>query len=101
MYFMKSENTADWSMKAGYIAVRQSALEDPAFKAFSAKNPQISVPLQQASHASMPFQDPTGGKITDALKVAADQVQINNMPAEQALKEAQATAQSALDRAAK
>lgn len=101
MYFMKSENTADWSMKTGYIAVRQSALEDPAFKAFSAKNPQISVPLQQASHASMPFQDPTGGKITDALKVAADQVQINNMPAEQALKEAQATAQSALDRAAR
>lgn len=100
-YFMQPENTADWSMKTGYIAVRQSALEDPAFKAFSEKNPQISVPLQQASHASVPFLDPTGGKITDALKVAADQVQINNMPAEQALKEAQAKAQSELDRVAK
>ncbi|WP_216671596.1 ABC transporter substrate-binding protein [Saccharibacillus qingshengii] len=100
-YFMQSENTADWSMNTGYIAVRQSALEDPKFKAFSEKNPQISIPLQQAAHASMPFQDPTGGKITDALKVAADEVQINNMPAEQALKEAQAKAQSELDRVAK
>ncbi|WP_229675768.1 ABC transporter substrate-binding protein [Saccharibacillus kuerlensis] len=100
-YFMEPENTADWSMKTGYIAVRQSALEDPAFKEFSEKNPQISVPLQQASHASAPFQDPTGGKIGDALKVAADQVQINNVPAEQALKEAQAKAQSELDRVTK
>ncbi|MCQ4088365.1 ABC transporter substrate-binding protein [Saccharibacillus sp. JS10] len=100
-YFMQPENTADWSMNTGYIAVRQSSLEDPAFKAFSEKNPQISVPLQQASHASVPYQDPTGGKITDALKLAADQVQINNVPAEQALKEAQAKAQSELDRVTK
>lgn len=100
-YFMQPENTADWSINTGYIAVRQSALEDPAFKEFSANNPQISVPLQQASHASAPFQDPTGGKIGDALKIAADQVQINNVPAEKALKEAQAKAQSELDRVSK
>ncbi|MDO3410474.1 ABC transporter substrate-binding protein [Saccharibacillus sp. CPCC 101409] len=100
-YFMETSNTADWSMNTGYIAVRQSALEDPAFKAFSEKNPQIEVPLQQASHASSPFQDPTGGKITDALKIAADEVQINNVPAEKALKEAQQKAQSELDRVSK
>lgn len=98
-YFSKASNTAKWSMNTGYIAVRQSALDDAAFKAFSAKNPQIEVPLKQASHASAPFQDPTGGKITDALKVAADQVQINNVPAAQALQEAQQKAQQELDRA--
>ncbi len=98
-YFSKASNTAQWSINTGYIAVRQSALQDPQFKAFSQKNPQIEVPLKQASHASAPFQDPTGGKINDALKVAADQVQINNVPATQALQEAKVKAQQELDRA--
>lgn len=97
-FFMSPENTAFWSMNTGYIAVRQSALEDPAFIAFSQENPQITIPLKQAAHASMPFQDPTGGKITDALKIAADKVQIGNVPAAEALKEAKETAQRELDR---
>ncbi|WNS47078.1 ABC transporter substrate-binding protein [Paenibacillus sp. MMS20-IR301] len=97
-YFTSSENTAFWSINTGYIAVRQSALEDPAFVTFSETNPQIKIPLQQASHASAPFQDPTGGKINDALKIAADKVQIENIPAAEALKEAQETAQAALDK---
>lgn len=97
-FFTNSENTASWSINTGYISVRQSALEDPAFVAFSESNPQIKVPLQQASHASAPFQDPTGGKINDALTIAADKVQIENIPAAEALKEAQETAQAALDK---
>lgn len=97
-FFMNAENTAQWSMNTGYIAVRQSALEDPSMVAFSESNPQITIPLKQAAHASKPFQDPTGGKITDALKIAADKVQISNMPAADALKEAKETAQRELDR---
>jgi len=97
-FFMSPENTAFWSMNTGYIAVRQSALEDPAFVEFSAANPQSTIPLKQAAHASEPFQDPTGGKINDALKIAADKVQISNVPAAEALKEAQATAQRELDK---
>jgi multiple sugar transport system substrate-binding protein len=97
-YFTNSENTAFWSINTGYISVRQSALEDPAFVSFSETNPQIKIPLMQASHASAPFQDPTGGKINDALTIAADKVQIENIPAAEALKEAQQTAQAALDK---
>ncbi|WP_018887879.1 ABC transporter substrate-binding protein [Paenibacillus massiliensis] len=97
-YFSEASNTAQWSMNTGYIAVRQSAQEDPAFKEFSAKNPQITVPLQQAAHGSSPFQDPTGGKINEALKDAADEVQINNVPAAEALKKAKEKAQKELDR---
>ncbi|GBF73537.1 ABC transporter substrate-binding protein [Paenibacillus sp. 598K] len=96
-FFSSPENTAYWSMNTGYIAVRQSALEDPEFKAYSEANPQSKVPLLQASQASMPFIDPTGGKITDALTIAADKLQIENIPAETVLREAQATAQAALD----
>jgi multiple sugar transport system substrate-binding protein len=97
-YFTSAENTAFWSINTGYISVRQSALQDPAFVSFSESNPQIKVPLMQASHGSAPFQDPTGGKINDALKIAADKVQIENIPAAQALKEAKETAQAALDK---
>ncbi|SFJ40651.1 multiple sugar transport system substrate-binding protein [Paenibacillus sp. UNC496MF] len=97
-FFMSPENTAFWSMNTGYIAVRQSALDDPAFVAFSKANPQSTIPLKQAAHASKPFQDPTGGKITDALKVAADKLQISGEPAEKVLKEAKATAQRELDK---
>nr|WP_082865667.1 ABC transporter substrate-binding protein [Paenibacillus crassostreae] len=97
-YFTNSENTAFWSINTGYISVRQSASEDPAFVAYSESNPQITIPLKQASHGSEPFQDPTGGKITDALKIAADKVQIGNTPAAEALKEAKDTAQAALDK---
>lgn len=97
-FFMNAENTAFWSMNTGYIAVRQSALDNPEFVAFSEKNPQATIPLKQATHASKPFQDPTGGKIQDALKIAADKVQISNLPAAEALKEAKETAQRELDR---
>ncbi|GGG62543.1 ABC transporter substrate-binding protein [Paenibacillus radicis (ex Gao et al. 2016)] len=97
-YFMNAENTAFWSMNTGYIAVRQSAQDDPKFAAFTQENPQSMVPLKQAAHASKPFQDPTGGKITDALKVAADKVQISNVPAAEALKEAKEKAQRELDK---
>ncbi|WP_138754783.1 ABC transporter substrate-binding protein [Paenibacillus sinopodophylli] len=97
-FFSQPENTAAWSISTGYIAVRSSALEDENYKVFSEQNPQIKVPLMQAAHASAPFQDPTGGKINDALTIAADKVQIGNVSAEQALKEAKATAQKELDR---
>ncbi|QYR20970.1 ABC transporter substrate-binding protein [Paenibacillus sp. sptzw28] len=96
-FFNNSKNTAFWSMKTGYIAVRQSALKDPAFITYSEQNPQSKIPLMQAAHGSEPFQDPTGGKINDALSIAADKVEIENIPAAEALKEAKEVAQKALD----
>ena len=84
-------------MNTGYIPVRLSAQEDPEYKDYLEKNPQAKVPLTQASHASPEFLDPTGGKITDALTKACDRVEIENVSAEKALKEAKAEAQKALD----
>ena len=55
------------------------------------------MPLQQASHGSILPADPTGGKIWDALTVAADQVEIEGKSAQEALDQAQKTAQDALD----
>lgn len=98
-YFTSPENQAKWSMATGYVAVRNSTQEVPEFAAYCEENPQALVPLQQASHGSILPEDPTGGKIWDALSVAADKVEIEGISAQEALDEAQATAQEALDEA--
>lgn len=98
-YFTSPENQAKWSMGTGYVAVRNSTQEVPEFVTYCEKNPQALVPLQQASHGSIYPEDPTGGKILDALSIAADKVELENVPAQEALDEAQATAQAALDAA--
>lgn len=97
-FFTSAEMTAEWSMRTGYIAVRQSARDVEAFQAFAKENPQILVPLQQAEIATPPFIDPTGGQIYDALSIAADRVQIEGVSAEVALKDAKEEAQKALDK---
>lgn len=48
-------------------------------------------------HGSILPEDPTGGKIWDALKIAADEVEIEGKSAKEALDKAQKTAQEALD----
>lgn len=98
-FYTNAKNTAAWSMFTGYIPVRMSVENVPEYKAFTNKNPQALIPLKQASFASKDFLDPTNGKIMDALKVAADQIQIQNVPAEKALKTAAKKAQRALDKA--
>ena len=96
-YFTTPENQAKWSMGTGYVAVRKSTQEVEEFKSYAEENPQALVPLQQASHGTPALQDPTGGKILDALSIAADKVELENVPAQEALDEAQKTAQEALD----
>ena len=98
-YFTSPENQAKWSMATGYVAVRESTQDVAEFAAYCEENPQALVPLQQASHGSILPEDPTGGKIWDALAIAADKVEIEGISAQEALDEAQKTAQAALDEA--
>lgn len=98
-FYTNAKNTAAWSMYTGYIPVRKSAEQDPDYKAYVKDHPQALVPLKQTAFATPTFVDPTKGKILDALKIAADQVEIQNIPAAKALKQAAKRAQRALDRA--
>ncbi|MGN0144905.1 MAG: ABC transporter substrate-binding protein [Clostridium sp.] len=97
-YFTSPKVNAEWSIASGYIAVNKESPNDEAFKEYVSDKPYALVPTLQAKHASPAFIDPTGGKITDALKIAADKVEIENVPAKEALDEAQKTAQEALDK---
>ncbi|MEA5068895.1 MAG: ABC transporter substrate-binding protein [Christensenellaceae bacterium] len=101
-FMTNTQNTARWSMKTGYIAVRKSAQDDPTFKAYAEQNPQVLVPLKQASEIGIPtILDPTGNAIFDALRIATDLVEVEGISAQEALDEAQEIGQAALDKALK
>ena len=97
-YFTTAKVSAQWSIASGYISVNKESASTPEFIEYVKNNPQAAVPTAQAAHATKVFIDPTGGKITDALKIAADKVEIENVSAKEALDEAQKTAQEALDK---
>ena len=98
-YMTNSKNTARWSMATGYIAVRNSAQEDPTFKAYAEENPQVLIPLKQASEIGIPtILDPTGNAIFDALRIATDLVEVEGISAQEALDEAWEIGQDALDK---
>ena len=61
--------------------------EDEDFKAYSDEHPEILVPLAQSAHASIRPVDPTDGEIYDALKIAADKVELEGVSAQEALDE--------------
>jgi len=97
-YFTSAKVSAEWSIASGYISVNKESASIPEFVEYVKKNPQAAVPTAQAAHATKVFIDPTGVKISDALKIAADKVEIENVSAKEALDEAQKTAQEALDK---
>jgi multiple sugar transport system substrate-binding protein len=97
-YFTSAKVSAEWSIASGYISVNKESASIPEFVEYVKKNPQAAVPTAQAAHATKVFIDPTGVKISDALKIAADKVEIENVSAKEALDEAQKTAQDALDK---
>lgn len=95
-YFTSAKVSAEWAIVSGYISVNKASASTPEFMEHVKKNPQAAVPAAQATHATKVFIDPTDGKIIDALKNAADKVEIENVPAKTALDEAQKIAQEAL-----
>lgn len=96
-YFTSAKVSAEWAIASGYISVNKGSASTPEFVEHVKKNPQAAVPAAQATHATKVFIDPTDGKIIDALKNAADKVEIENVPAKEALDEAQKIAQEALN----
>ncbi|TSB47415.1 ABC transporter substrate-binding protein [Alkalicoccobacillus porphyridii] len=97
-YFTSPEVTADWAQTIGYIPVRESAMEVPSYVEFAEENPYLMIPFEQAQIGASAFIDPTGNQIIDALNIAADKVELENIPAEEALAEAKEQAQAALDK---
>ena len=98
-YFTNVKSQAKWSMSTGYVPVNKGVLDDVDYMKYTEENPQALVPYTQAEHGSIYPYDPTNGAVKDALKIAADKVEIDGSSAKDALDEAQKTAQKALDEA--
>lgn len=98
-YFMNVENQVKWTMETGYVPVNVNIDENEDYQAYVAENPQAAVPFEQAMHGTVYPYDPTSGEIEDALSIAADEVEIDGVSAQEALDAAQKTAQAALDEA--
>ncbi|MBS6195056.1 MAG: ABC transporter substrate-binding protein [Clostridiales bacterium] len=94
--YLNKVGTKNFSMQTGYVPVRSSVAEDPEYKEFLEKNPQALIPLKQAEIGRKKWIDPTG-KVEQALADACDLIEIENVPAKEALDEAAAIAQQALD----
>ena len=86
-----------FSMSAGYVPVRSSVKEDEEYKAYLEKNPQALVPIEQAELGRRKWHDITGGDVMTALSDACDLIEIENVPAKEALDDAAVIAQQALD----
>ncbi len=97
-FFINTRNTVDFSIKTGYIPVRKSAIRTPEFHKFMREKTSIVISLNQLDIAVPPFYDPTGGEINNALEEAAALLEIENISAEEVLKDAAVKAQAALDR---
>lgn len=96
-YFSSPEVQANWSMTIGYVPTRSSVEEVEEYATFVSENAYANVAFEQALTATPSFIDPTNGLIIDALTIAADKVELQNISAQEALDEAQAIAQEALD----
>ena len=96
-YFTGVGAQTKWTMATGYVAVNMALSEDADYQAYVAENPQAGVPFSQSMHCAVYPYDPTNGAVIDALTIACDQVEIDNVPAQEALDEAQRVAQEALD----
>lgn len=88
-----------WTIGTGYIAVNQDVTRNEDYLAYLRDHEYARIPLEQSAHAAVYPYDPTGGAIQAALIRAADRVEIENLPAQEALDDAQRVAQKALDTA--
>lgn len=97
-FFNSPDVSGRWSSFVGYIPVRKSTMEEGDYAEEAKANPYLSIPYQQALQAAPTFDDPTNGVIGDELGKAADKVELENVPAQEALDEAAANIQKALDK---
>ena len=98
-FLTNPENQAAYTMLTTYPAANKKVTEVPEYKKFLEENPVAAVLLAQSEHAAIYPVDPTGGKILDELNIAAEKIEIEGVSAQEALDEAQANAQIALDEA--
>ncbi|MCX8119169.1 MAG: ABC transporter substrate-binding protein [Desulfobacterota bacterium] len=83
------KNVAEWSVASGYVAVRQSAYEDPAMKEHVSKNPEYLVARDQLKYAHGKMMAKNFQKVREILKRQLDDAVAGKIAPAEALKIAQ------------
>lgn len=97
-YLLKPEVNAKWVTLSGYLPGNIKAYESPVFLEYAKENERINVSREQLNFTSMPYYDPTGGKINEAIVEAAKRLINDNISAEIVLRDAKKKAQRELDK---
>src|SRR5690625_8032925 len=97
-YFTSPEVNGEWAQNIGYIPVRNSVLEVPEYAQFVEDNPYNAIPYEQAQRASVDFVDPTGGKIMNAIAIATNKLELQNIQEAEELAEEKEVAKKDFDK---
>lgn len=84
-YLTSTEVSAKWSMETGYIPVRESSFQLPEYKAFVIEHEGFQVINDQRKYSTHLLEDPTGGKIYEAIKQASVEVEVFGYSVEEVL----------------
>lgn len=91
-----SKNTAEWSAASGYVAVRNSAYDDPVMKEHVSKNPEYLVARDQLKYAYGKMMGKNFQKVREILKRQLDDSVAGNIAPAEALKIAQREIQAVI-----
>ncbi|MFW6241413.1 MAG: extracellular solute-binding protein, partial [Thermodesulfobacteriota bacterium] len=95
--FMTSpEQSAEWSMKTGYMGVGPAAYETPALREYVKKFPYAAVARDQLEYATAELSTYQTGRVRKALDDAIQAALTGAKTPEAALKEAQTAADNLL-----
>jgi len=90
------KNTAEWSVASGYVAVRQSAYDDPVMKEHVSKNPEYLVARDQLKFANGKMMAKNFQKVREILKRQLDDSAAGKIVPAEALKIAQKEIQAVI-----
>jgi len=95
-YMTSPERAAEWSITTGYVGVSPASYETPALKAYGEEFPQALVARDQLKVAIAEFSTWQTAQVREALNNAVQAALTGTKTPEQALKDAQATADQLL-----
>jgi len=90
------KNTAEWSAASGYVAVRNSAYDDPVMKEHVSKNPEYLVARDQLKFANGKMMAKNFQKVREILKRQLDDSAAGKIVPAEALKTAQKEIQAVI-----
>jgi len=90
------KNTAEWSAASGYVAVRNSAYDDPVMKEHVSKNPEYLVARDQLKFANGKMMAKNFQKVREILKRQLDDSAAGKIVPAEALKTAQKQIQAVI-----